>query len=139
MRKRYVRALFLLVIPFLLMILINEWMRTRTDSIGYRYAGVRTINSDRSVNDACTWACYRNTTYCLDHHVKYLSPYTSSTNRLYFGMIDSLKDGTGKVNRYYYWTNLLLLVVFVPLTIWAFLVGGLNIQDKIRAQRHSKN
>lgn len=127
MNKRFVIRNFLILIsPFLLMILVNETMRTETAKDPFCVYGVPAMNPGERNPDKCSWACHHKTAYCKEHHIKYLGPYLDYTDIPYFGMIGGLKS-TGD----YALANIIVYVVICPLLIWFLLIQSLGIQDKI--------
>jgi len=109
------------------MIVINEIVRPSIKKKPYSYQSITAINSSDKIPDKCTWICHNNTNYCMQQHVKYFKPYFSSTNKIYFGIINLLRS-TGNYGA----ANIIFLVVLVPLMIWFFLIKSLNIQDEIK-------
>jgi hypothetical protein len=132
--KRSIRNLGILVLPFLLMIIVNETVRLRTTNDPYSQLGIIAINSaDRNL-DNCTWICHNDTGFCKQNHVTYLDSYFQYTDPIYFGAINLLKS-TGN----YGLTNIVFLVVLVPLMIWFFLIKSLNIQSEIsKLKKHNE-
>ena len=124
--RKYIRSLVLLISPFLFMIVVNETLRPLIKENPYSYKSITAINSTDKIQDKCTWNCHNNTYYCMKHHVKFLKPYFSFTNKVYFGTINLLKN-TGNYGA----ANIIFLVVLFPLVIWLFIIKSLNIQDKI--------
>lgn len=131
--KRSIRNLAILILPFLLMIIVNETVRLRTPNDPYSQHGIIAINSaDRNV-DKCTWICHNDTGFCKNNHVSYLGSHLSYTDPIYFGAINLLKI-TGN----YGLANIGFLVILAPFMIWLFLVKSLNIQDEIFTLKRKK-
>lgn len=131
--SRTIRNTALLVLPFMVMIMVNEMVRFAQKDVPYSQYGVATINSGEEEPDKCTWVCHNNTKYCKENHVTVLKPYLPVTDLFYFGII-SLLQLTGS----YGMANIIVLVILVPFWIWYFTIRSLNIQDKInklKAQR----
>ncbi len=126
--KRYILNAFILLLPFMLMALINEAVRLKTNK-GHQYMsqGITAINSADYLLHKCTWICHNNTTYCKTHHVKYLKPLYSITDIFYFGVVNLLAS-TGNYGA----ANIIFLVFLIPLTILYFIIKSINIQYDIR-------
>lgn len=124
--RKYTRNLAILISPFLLMIIVNEVVRPTIKEKPYSKFGITTINSADTNTEKCTWVCHNNTTYCKENHVKYLKKYYAYTDNIYFGVI-SLLAKTGN----YGLSNIIFLVILLPLLIWFFIIKSLNIQDEI--------
>lgn len=125
--KSFIRNAIILLLPFLLMVLINEAVRPKIKEQPYTAHGITTMNSAKYLPKKCTWACYNNTSYCKTHHVKYLQPYYAITDVFYFGLIDLLQS-TGNYGA----ANLIFLVFLFPLTILYFVIKSIDIQGKIK-------
>ena len=125
--KKSLRNAFILIFPCVLMISINEIERIFINEQPYKYLNVNAVNSGAMIPDRCTWVCHDNTQYCLEHHVKLLKPYTSTTNKIYFGTIDLLAS-TGNYGA----ANIIFLVVLAPLLIWFFLIKSIDVQFAIK-------
>ena len=130
MNKR-VLYLFILIVPFLGMIVINELVRHNTNEIGYSKQEVSAINSEKKFANKCTWICHNNSNFCKENHVKYVKPYFDKIDTIYFGVIDSLKF-TGD----YRLANILILVALFPLIIYALLIGSIELQIQIHKLRN---
>ncbi len=122
--RRFIYAAILLL-PFLLMISINEAVRSSAKR-KYSRGGVETMNPNSRNPAACTWSCHDDSLYCKEHHVKHLRGYFRYTDPLYFGLIESLKSTGG-----YKSANIFLLVFLVPFLVWFLLSGSLDLQHRI--------
>lgn len=122
--KAILRNLLILLFPFALMIIINEYSREKIQPSTYQSRGQDTINSAQRDPSTCTWACHNDTGYCKAHHVKFDDHYFTYTDPLYFGMITVLR-GFGN----YGLANILLLVLFFPLLIYTLLIKSLKIKS----------
>jgi hypothetical protein len=131
--KKLLRNISILILPFVMMIIINEAVRPSIKEPPFYNMGLATINSGKKMTEKCTWACHEGTRYCKDHHVKILRPLFSETDTLYFRTIQKLRE-TGN----YEAANLFFLVLLIPLAIWYFFIRSLNIQDKIRDLKNNK-
>ena len=135
MRKnKILRNIAILVLPFFLMIVVNEIIRPTITGKPYTKYGISAINSVDKTPEKCTWICHNNTTYCKTHHVKYLKSYFQFTDKMYFGIIHLLKK-TGN----YRLANIIFLVILFPFLIWFFTIKSLNIQDEINKLKNQKN
>lgn len=125
--KPIFRIAIILLLPFILMIIINESFRLSVKGHPYHKYGFTTINSSDKIIDKCTWNCHNNTPYCKEHHVKYLKNSFSKTDQLYFGEIKLLRS-TGN----YGLANIAILVIAIPFLILYFFIKGLYIRNEIQ-------
>jgi hypothetical protein len=121
------RRIIIVLLPFAVMVLFNEWQREQEPKDVYKYFDVKAMNSGVRDPEKCTWACHNRTLYCKEHHIRYLTDYMKYTDVPYFTMIAGLK-GTGD----YRMANIILLVVFIPGLILFFFIRTLELRDKIR-------
>lgn len=134
MGKRKVRNILILILPFLIMVVINETVRLTTTEKGYSRRGITAINSAKQEVDNCSWNCHNNSNYCINNHISpYFKEYLPYTDVIYFGVIRSLKN-TGN----YHLANLVFLVVLIPFLIWILLVKSWNTQDQINQIKNTK-
>lgn len=126
MKKRTL-YLTILVLPFLIMVIANELVRSEIKENGFHYKGVTAINSTKTNAEKCTWHCHNDTDFCKTHHVKVLKSYFKYTDLLYFGIINSLK-ATGN----YGGANIIFLVILLPGLMFLLLIKSINIQLEIR-------
>ncbi len=129
---RIVKNIALLIMPFLMVVLINELVRSSANESGYLLNGVSAINSAEKHTDKCSWHCHSNTTFCKENHVKLAKPFFNYTDAAYFGLINLLQK-TGS----YVLANLFFLVALLPLLIWFFIVKSFNIQTEIKTLKKS--
>jgi hypothetical protein len=129
------RNILLLIIPFLLIIIINEVSRPNIQGKPYKRFATA-MNSRIRSKEKCTWECHENTTYCKQNHVKLLSNYFSYTDTIYNRTIRILK-GENQAFSFYQMTNVVFLVFFIPLLIWCFLAKSLTMQDQIHKLKKS--
>ncbi|MCO6497518.1 MAG: hypothetical protein J5I50_07635 [Chitinophagaceae bacterium] len=125
--KRFLRNISILVLPFIIMIVVNEVMRPRIKEQPYSAHGITAINSAKYIPEKCSWVCHNDTQYCKEHHVKFLKPYFGTTDFLYFGAIGALAM-TGNYGA----ANIIVFVILFPLVIWFFIIKSLNFRDEIR-------
>jgi hypothetical protein len=125
------KKIFLYLVPllvaFILVVVINEYCRRGMDHRGGVKFGQSTMNTALATPEACSWACYDNTAYCKQNHVKVLNKYFSVFDPLYFGMICALKQ-TGNYGA----ANVIFLVILWPSVMSFLLVRFLINQSKIR-------
>ena len=124
---RLARNIILLLLPYLLMIVVNEAYRPTIKEKPYSAHGITAINSNIRTPKKCTWAAHSDTKYCEQHHVKYLKNQLESTDKIYFGAIGALRS-TGN----YGLANIAFLVVLFPLIIWFSLVKIIDYAIAIR-------
>ena len=110
---RILRNIIILFSPYLIIVAVNEFVRSTVKENKHTIYGIKTINSNDHIQDKCTWAGHETTAYCINNHVKFLKPYINKTDRLYFGIINNL-HATGN----YQYANIFLLAVIFPLVIW---------------------
>jgi hypothetical protein len=125
--KPIFRTAIITILPFILMIIINESFRFSIKEQPFHKYGFATINSANTLSDKCTWNCHNNTSYCKTHHVKVLKNSFSKTDQLYYGEIKLLRS-TGN----YGLANIAILVIFIPFLILYFFIKGLNISKEIQ-------
>lgn len=132
MKLRY--KLLLLLLPFLVMVLVNESMHFfSSEEKPFVYKGFQGLNSGEVNKNKCTWYCHADTTFCKNNHVKYLKPYFEYTDPVYFGIINALHK-TGN----YGLANIIFFVILIPLMIWYLLVKCIDYQLKIRKLKGKK-
>jgi hypothetical protein len=125
--KPKARAAIIVLLPFVLMILINESIRSSIKERPFKYNGFKTMNSDDRIKNKCTWNCHNRTSYCKSHHLKFLKQYISFTDEMYKGEIYLLRS-TGK----YELANIAILVIFIPFLILYFFIKGLDMRNEIK-------
>ena len=124
---RLLRNTILLLLPYLIMILVNETVRPNIKEKPYTALVITAINSNVRTPDKCTWAAHSDTSYCKEHHVKFLKPYYQITDGVYFGII-GLLHSTGNYGA----ANIILLVILFPLIMWFSLVKIFDYNIAIR-------
>jgi len=130
--KLKARAAIIVLLPFVLMILINESIRSSIKERPFKYNGFKTMNSDDRIKNKCTWNCHNRTSYCKSHHLKFLKQYISFTDEMYKGEIYLLRS-TGK----YELANIAILVIFIPFQILYFFIKGLDMRNEIKKIRRN--
>ena len=130
--KPKARAAIIVLLPFVLMILINESIRSSIKERPFKYNGFKIMNSDDRIKNKCTWNCHNRTSYCKSHHLKFLKQYISFTDEMYKGEIYLLRS-TGK----YELANIAILVIFIPFLILYFFIKGLDMRNEIKKIRRN--
>ena len=126
--KKFALYIMLFIIPFFIMIVVNESVRPTLNGKPYQLKGVTAMNSSKPNLDKCSWYCYIETTnYCKKYHVKFAQPYFKYIDPIYFGMISSLHTGGN-----YQLSNVVFLVVLVPLLMFYLLVKSIEMHNKIK-------
>ena len=121
------KSIFLLCVPFLVMIMINESMRGTLKSMNNKIYGVSTMNSGDYDFTTCTWACHNATTnHCKVHHANSISPYFKWIDPIYFGMIGGLHK-TGN----YGLANVILIALIWPLFMSYLLFRVLKMRKEL--------
>jgi hypothetical protein len=124
--KKWTPYLLVFAAPFLLMVLINEYVDWRLGKSGYVTQGVEAIHSSERLKERCTWVCHNDTDWCKTHHVKFLSEHFALVDQVYFGIVRLLK-GTGA----YRAANIFFLVLLIPVLMCYLLVRSINMQVEI--------
>lgn len=119
----------LALLPWILMVLVNEGARFST-SADYQRFGVPLINHAEADTETCSWYCHDHTDYCKTHHVQYAAAYFHWIDPAYFGII-SLLMSTGN----YGLANLIFLVLLWPLFIYFMLLRVLNTRKRLKKLR----
>ena len=123
----------ILILPFLVMIMVNEFVRLNTNEKGYTKGkwgliqNITAINTADKLKGKCTWICHNHTNYCKKNHVKLAKPYFNKIDPIYFGIINSLKS-TGD----YGLANIIFSVLILPLIIYILLVKSIRLEFRIR-------
>jgi hypothetical protein len=132
--RTLLRNTAILLLPFLLMIVVNETVRHGKSGFSYSFKGQSTINSSQKLKDRCTWECHINTrAHCAVNHVKWFKTYARNPHSSYYGLLNGLKK------KDYELANIFLFVLLGPLAIWYLLIRSIGIQDQINRLRKSKN
>lgn len=131
---RLLRNISLLLLPYVLMIIINESYRPTIKETPYTAHGVTAINSDIRTLEKCSWAAHNDTSYCKQHHVKFLKNHFYITDIMYFKVIDALRS-TGN----YGTANIVLLVIIFPLLMWFSLIKIIDYALEIRNLKKQHN
>jgi hypothetical protein len=121
--KKQLRNLLLFVLPFILMVFVNHFIKTSEDPI----PNDGKWNSTMQLPDRCSWACHNQTMYCIQHHVKMNKLLLKFTSPFYFGEITLLQ-----LIGNYSFANILILVTLVPLYIWYFLIRIIDTLQEIK-------
>lgn len=116
----------ILVLPFIIMVVVNESMPSSDFIHSNEIYGIKTANSAQQFLSKCSWACHNNTSFCMSNHVTYLKKYLPATDRVYFGAINLLRASGN-----YALANIIILVLFLPFAMWYFIVKSLDMQTKM--------
>lgn len=125
MEKR-LRNILLFLFPFILMVVVNHFIKPSTDPI----PNDGKWNTTMQLRDRCSWACHNQTMYCIEHHVKMNTLLLMLTKPFYFGEITLLQ----MIGNYSF-ANILILVTLVPLYIWYFLIRIIDTLQEIREEK----
>jgi len=132
--KKQVLYCLILILPFLGMIIINEYVRANTYERGFTKYGVTAINSGEGFKHKCSFICHEATkNYCQVHHVKLAKPYVDKIDPIYYGIINSFLSTGG-----YRLANLIILVIILPLIMYVLLVKSISLEFKIRKLKNGK-
>jgi hypothetical protein len=123
----FLRNISIFALPLGIVIFVNEFSRIKQNEKNFEFYGISTINSSEELRDACSWICYQRTEYCKKHHVKFLKPYFSKTDSLYYGVIKNLKSSGD-----YVLANIIFLVFLIPITIFLFIIKIISIKLEIK-------
>lgn len=129
-----VRNICLLLLPYIIMVVINESYRPLITEKPYSAYGFTAINSDIKSPLKCSWIAHSNTSYCKQHHVKFLKGYFHITDKMYFGVIQVLHS-TGNYGA----ANIVFLVILFPLIMWYSLIKIIDYTIAIRKLKNRKN
>lgn len=121
--QKIVRNILVFVSPFILMVLVNHFIKPAVDPI----PNDGKWNSTKPLPDRCTWACHDHTDYCIEHHVKMNRTILNMTKPFYYGEI-TLLHMIGN----YSIANILILVIGVPFFIWFFLIKVIDTLQEIK-------
>lgn len=124
--KTIILSLSLILSPLLLIISVNEYIKSISASSHYSKNKIITINSSEKLENKCTWACHNNTTFCKETHVKYAQKHFKLIDPIYFGIIHNLKSTTK-----YEAANIFLFAFLIPLLMLYVLIRSILIQLKI--------
>ena len=132
--KKQVLYWSILILPFLGMIMINEFVRANSHEKGFTKYGITAINSGEGFKDKCSFICHEATmNYCQVHHVKLEKPYVEKIDPIYYGIIDLLYS-----THSYRIANLIILVIILPLIMYILLVKSISLEFKIRKLKNGK-
>ena len=124
----------ILILPFLGMIMINEFVRANSHEKGFTKYGITAINSGEGFKDKCSFICHEKTEYyCQVHHVKLPKSYVNKIDPIYYGIIDLLLETDG-----YRLANLIIFVIILPLIMYVLLVKSISLEFKIRKLKNGK-
>lgn len=121
--EKPLRNILLFVFPFMLMVVVNHFIKLESDPI----PNDGKLNTTEPLPDKCSWACHNNTIYCIEHHVKMNQLLLNLTIPFYFLEIALLK-----VVGNYSVANILILVTLIPIYIWYFLVRIIDTLQELK-------
>jgi len=124
--KKRIAYLGILVIPFLAMVLLNEFVRYTIKEEGANRKNIVAINFQIRNKEKCTWICHDDTNYCKENHVKLLNEYYDYVDPFYFGIIKALKSSGN-----YSIANIVFLVVLIPGLLYFLLIQSIEMQREI--------
>lgn len=130
--NKHLRNFIILIFPFALVVLVNEYPRPNQKIEPFRIGEVVAMNSNSQMKEKCSWACHHNTNFCKENHVKHAKPYFEQIDPFYFGIIDSM-DATGS----YQLANVLFLAFLWPLMLFFLVVKTIALHLKIKKNKKS--
>ncbi len=120
--KKAIRNIGILLLPFLLMVIVNESVRPTIKEKPYSRKGFTSaMNPLSKSKKKCSWICHNKTSFCQEYHSHHLKPYFKITNLFYYGFIRLLSIGG-----VYGLVNLLLFLVLSPLFVWYCIIKSLD-------------
>ena len=127
--KRLILYLFLFLSPILIVIGVNESARPTIKEEGFVLRGVEAMNPKNTSLKKCSWNCYFETTnHCKVNHTTFLKPYFKYIDPIYFGIIKTMHSGSN-----YQLMNVIVLVIVIPLLIFALIVKTIEMGYRIKA------
>ena len=121
--KRVIKSIFylsLLLLPFLIMVAVNESQRGKLPD----------IHSTLPDPTHCNWYCHNHTDYCIKTHNSLIrGNLYIFTNKIYntiLAFLGSIKGG-------YKVMNILFLVIIFPLAMWFLAIGFFEKLRKIKS------
>lgn len=112
---KYTFYIFLLVFPFLIIVMVNESQRKYLIHPPNFEKNTPTLNGTGKDPLHCNWYCHKDTDYCINTHNKVIKgSFLTFTNKIYFGIIAFLSSVKGG----YKAMNIFILVIGIPLLIW---------------------
>ena len=118
------KSILLLSVPFFIVILVNEFQRTKVKPQDFKIYGVSTMNTAKNDKNTCTWACHNSTKHCKMNHANFASEYSDP---LYFGIINILQDSGD-----YGMANVLLLVFAWPFLMCYLFIRILQMRKQLK-------
>ena len=124
--KKLIRNSVILLSPFLIMILINEYYRIKLPPSTV----FNKINTKDFLSDKCSWDCYKEG--CK--HKKIIK--NRVVNKLYKKIIN-FHHSSKKIS--YEGMNIIFLVILWPIGMYILLLKCINIQQKINFIKNKHN
>ena len=118
--KRIVFYLFLLISPFLLLVVVNEATKTEANTVHVFGEKVSALNTEDSLPNKCTWHCHTNGCSHRDQNVISLGPIDTLRSMI----IESLGVSNGDT---YQTNNVLFLVILWPLLMFGLVVANIEL------------
>lgn len=109
------------------MVIVNESIRFTIVERPFSKYGITAMNSNLQSQEKCSWNCHNHTAYCKQFHVKFMKPYFTIIDPIYFGIIKIL-GATGN----YGLANIIFLVILWPFFMLILLIKSINLQQKIK-------
>lgn len=127
--KRGILYLFLFLLPFIIVVTVNESVRPTIKGEGFELKDIKAINTNEPLDDRCTWLCYKETSsHCKLNHTTFLKPYFKQIDPIYFGIIKSMQSGGN-----YQLMNVIFLVITIPLLVFVIMVRTIEMGYRIKA------
>tara|TARA_Y100001933_G_C18939819_1_gene539039 strand:+ start:712 stop:1143 length:432 start_codon:yes stop_codon:yes gene_type:complete len=138
--KHIIKNIIILLLPFTLMILVNELCRPLVKEKPYEYKFITAINSKNEDLNKCTWACHNISNHCTKNHVRRIInpnfPFFEEIDCFYKGIINFNNINTSKIkisqSESYAAMNLIFLVLLWPLLMYFLLLNYLRLRKKIK-------
>jgi len=88
MKRKTIRNLLILPAPFLIIIIVNESVRSSRKEPGYSLLGITAMNPATRTTAECNWACHNDSKFCQDYHTTFMRPYFKKTDPVYMAPLD---------------------------------------------------
>ena len=108
--KKFIIIISIIISPYLLMVVVNEYVKTKEYPITFYKFNIITHN-DHSFNKyKCTWSCHHQTSLCKKYHINHQE--IKKIDFIYNKIIEALYTGGSK---FYAINNIIFLVLLWPL------------------------
>ena len=118
--RKWILYFALLTSPFLLMVVVNEAIKTEDNTIHLNKKEEPAINTEEASPDKCTWDCHTNGCSHRDQNVISLGPIDTLRSMI----IDSLGVSNGNT---YQTNNVLFLVILWPVLMFGLVVANVEL------------